>query len=90
MALWSIVVEEGLQSKNASVTMKETSHPVLSKKLKRRKLKSVVMHCEKLSISQIRMLSTLCFYGLIDKIGNRKDFPSKIFHKKSFYGSLVK
>ena len=32
MALWNIMVEEALLSKSASVTMKQTYHPVQSKK----------------------------------------------------------
>ena len=53
MTLRNIMVEEDLHSKNANVTMKQTSHPGQSKQLKRRNPKSVVMHCEKLSTNQI-------------------------------------
>ena len=41
MALRNIRVEEGFLSKGASVTMKQTFDSVQSKKIKRRKLKSV-------------------------------------------------
>ena len=91
MTLWNIMVDEYLHSKNASVTIKQTSLPVSSKKVKRRKLKSLVMHCEKSSTSQIGfyliriwMLNTLCFHRLIGAIAIRKAFPLKFFHKKAF------
>ena len=58
MALRNISVEEALLSKGASVTVKQLSHPVKSNKVKRRKLKSVIMHCEKSSTSQIGFYST--------------------------------
>ena len=76
MALWSIIVEEAFLSKSASVIMKQTSHP----KRRRRKLKSIIMHREKSSTSQI----FLYFHRLIGEIAIRKDFPLKFFHKKAF------
>ena len=84
-------VEEDLLSKSASVTMKQTSHAVLSKKVKRRKIKSVIMHCENLSTSQIGFysiriwtLNTLFFHRLIGKITIRKDCQLKFCHEKAF------
>ena len=57
MSLRNIMVGEALLSKSASVTMKQTSNPVQSKKVKRRKLNNVIMHCEKSSTSQIGFYS---------------------------------
>ena len=51
MALLNIRVEEALPFKGASVKMEQRSHPFQSKKVKRRKLKSIIMCCEKLSTS---------------------------------------
>ena len=51
------MVEVALLSKSAIVTMKQTSHAVKSKTVKRRKLKSVIMHCEKSSNGQISFYS---------------------------------
>ena len=85
------MVEEDLLSKSASVTMKQTSHPVQSKKVKRRKVKRVIVHYEKLYTSQIGFssiriwtLNTLSFHRLISEIAIRKDFQLKFFHKKAF------
>ena len=61
------------------------------KKVKRRKLKSLIVHCEKLSNSQIGFytiriwtLSTQCSHGEIGEIAIPKDFLLKLFHKKAF------
>ena len=87
MVLQNIMVEEASLSKSVSVTMKQTSHPVSSKKVKRRKLKSVIMHCEKFSTSKIVFCNTNlndCFHRLISEIAIHKDFPLKFLHKKAF------
>ena len=58
--------------------------------MKRRKLKSVIVHCEKLSTSQIGFyliqiwtLNTQCFHSEISENAICKGFPLKFFHKKS-------
>ena len=87
MALRNIMVEEALLFRSASVTMKQTSHPV----------KSVIMHCEKSSVSQIGFysvriwtLNKLCFHRLIGEIAIREDFLLKFFHKNVFPWQLDK
>ena len=67
------------------------SHPVKSKK--RRKLRSIIILCEKSSTSQIGFysisISTLntllqCFHRAIDEIAIHKNFQFKFFYKKAF------
>ena len=62
-----------------------------------RKPKSVIMHCKKLSTSQISFysvwiwtLSTPCFHRLIGEIVTHKDFPLKFSHKKVFLWQFYK
>ena len=90
IALQNIREEEALLSKGASVTMKETSHPIQSRKVKRRKLKSVIMHCKKSWTSQIgfylmRMwtLNTLCFHREISEVAIVKIFHLKVHQCRS-------
>ena len=78
MAFCIIMIEETLLSKSASVTMKQTSHQIQSKKVKRRRLKSVIILCQKSSTSQIGFysiqistLNTLSFHRAIDEIAIR-------------------
>ena len=96
MVLQNIMVEEALLSKSTSVTIKQHPTQFNLKIVKRRKLKSVIMHCESLTSQigfysvQIRMLNTLCFHCYISEIPICKDFPLKFFLKKHFHDNLVK
>ena len=60
------------------------------KKVKRRKLNSLIVHCEKLPTSligfysiRIWTLNKQCSHGEIGEIAIRKDFSLKFFHKKA-------
>ena len=87
IASWNIRVEEALLSKDTSVTMKQISHPVQSRKVKRRKVESVIMHYKKSLTSQIGYSIRIWTLNRIYFNRNRwncscKDFPLKFVHKK--------
>ena len=90
MTLRNIRVEEALLSKDASVTMKQISHPVQSRKVKRKK----TLKCNYALYEAVDQPSWSLFntnmnakYTMFSSRNRRncdcKDFPLKFFHKKA-------